>query len=495
MRCREALKRLTLLEEAGLDRTDDPQLVEHLDECDECARRAEASRQLSRAFADSVTPDHTDLVSWPEQVRRVEARAAHTQQYQPKEIPVMSALKRQLLTKPRLTVGLAAAAVILLAATLIPFKIDQTVGFEVAVAGVNRDLALNQYKLQEMIERLGLKDVLITVDGCEVTCNLTLSALETAEDAQLLKLAFEEIGKGDVVVELKSVHEDVSGSALDHTVHKMWFDTSPEHPDGQLQKIVIERLGNEFTAGNVLFFTDEDGNTVQVNGADLDGSENQFFWVGEAEGEGGGNAEMRFHSVGVDSQYGAFIAVDRGDAPHGELYFSAEGETDSHAAAIHAEQIVDGYLMPEAVRALEAIGYEVEQINNGDGTLTVNLTPVNGERATTMEFKVDATDEQTARKEVELPEGYGLSQNYPNPFNPTTTIDYSLPRSEHVTLEVYNVSGQKVRTLIDEVMPAGNHSVEWDALSDTGTKVASGVYLYRLTAGEVTSSKKMTLLK
>jgi flagellar hook assembly protein FlgD len=112
-----------------------------------------------------------------------------------------------------------------------------------------------------------------------------------------------------------------------------------------------------------------------------------------------------------------------------------------------------------------------------------------------MEFKVDATDEQTARKEVELPEGYGLSQNYPNPFNPTTTIDYSLPRSEHVTLEVYNVSGQKVRTLIDEVMPAGNHSVEWDALSDTGTKVASGVYLYRLTAGEVTSSKKMTLLK
>ena len=89
-----------------------------------------------------------------------------------------------------------------------------------------------------------------------------------------------------------------------------------------------------------------------------------------------------------------------------------------------------------------------------------------------------------------LPEGYALYQNYPNPFNPITEISFSLPEASEAKLEIYNVMGQRVTTLIDELLLAGHHSATWDA-SDN----ASGIYFYRLTAGDATSTRKMVLLK
>ena len=82
-----------------------------------------------------------------------------------------------------------------------------------------------------------------------------------------------------------------------------------------------------------------------------------------------------------------------------------------------------------------------------------------------------------------------------NPFNPATTIIYSLPQAEHVVLEIYNSNGQKVRTLVDEVVSSGEHSVIWDATSDNNEKVATGIYLYKMTAGDFVDSKKMSLVK
>ena len=111
---------------------------------------------------------------------------------------------------------------------------------------------------------------------------------------------------------------------------------------------------------------------------------------------------------------------------------------------------------------------------------------------------IEDDGEEAASKEssdANLPEGFELAQNYPNPFNPTTTIDFSLPEAQHVTLEVVNIQGQVVRTLVDDVRSAGDHSVEWDATSDNGNRVASGVYFYRLSAGDHVASRKMTFLK
>jgi hypothetical protein len=94
-----------------------------------------------------------------------------------------------------------------------------------------------------------------------------------------------------------------------------------------------------------------------------------------------------------------------------------------------------------------------------------------------------------------LPGAYALHQNYPNPFNPTTTIEYDLPKSSSVRLEIYNITGQKVRTLTSGQASAGHQTIVWDGRDATGRSVSSGIYLYRLTAGEYVKTRKMLLMK
>jgi len=94
-----------------------------------------------------------------------------------------------------------------------------------------------------------------------------------------------------------------------------------------------------------------------------------------------------------------------------------------------------------------------------------------------------------------LPKIFSLDQNYPNPFNPSTIINFALPQAYDVSLEIYNILGQKVTTLIACHMEAGYHSVKWDGKNPMGQEVASGVYFYKIKAGEYTNSKKMLLLK
>ena len=94
-----------------------------------------------------------------------------------------------------------------------------------------------------------------------------------------------------------------------------------------------------------------------------------------------------------------------------------------------------------------------------------------------------------------LPTAFNLEQNHPNPFNPTTTIRFDLPRSGQVRLEVFNIVGQKVRTLADGFLSAGNHAVVWDGRSEDGHTLASGVYLYRLVGDGFTRTRQMILVK
>ena len=89
-----------------------------------------------------------------------------------------------------------------------------------------------------------------------------------------------------------------------------------------------------------------------------------------------------------------------------------------------------------------------------------------------------------------VPEGFSLSQNYPNPFNAVSAIEFSMPEAENVKIEVFNLLGQKVETLVDSWLDAGTHTVYWNA-----GKQSSGVYFYKLTAGEFEDIKRMTLLK
>ena len=94
-----------------------------------------------------------------------------------------------------------------------------------------------------------------------------------------------------------------------------------------------------------------------------------------------------------------------------------------------------------------------------------------------------------------LPTAYGLSQNFPNPFNPTTSIEFALPEASEVTLEIYNLLGQKVRTLVNGSVPAGYINTLWDGMDQNGMEMSSGTYIYRLQTADVTFSKKMVLMK
>lgn len=102
----------------------------------------------------------------------------------------------------------------------------------------------------------------------------------------------------------------------------------------------------------------------------------------------------------------------------------------------------------------------------------------------------DIISVSTGVKEQNTPTTFELEQNYPNPFNPTTKIIWQSPISTHQTLKVYNILGNEVSTLVDEFRPAGRYEINFD-----GSDLASGVYIYKLTAGDFTSSRKMILIR
>ncbi len=93
------------------------------------------------------------------------------------------------------------------------------------------------------------------------------------------------------------------------------------------------------------------------------------------------------------------------------------------------------------------------------------------------------------------PAGFTLADNYPNPFNPQTTIEYSLQKADHVTMNVYSLDGRLVQTLVDGVQSAGSHSVIFNGVDNAGNVLPSGVYFYSLTSGSQTITKKMVLAK
>jgi hypothetical protein len=103
---------------------------------------------------------------------------------------------------------------------------------------------------------------------------------------------------------------------------------------------------------------------------------------------------------------------------------------------------------------------------------------------------------------LSLPQNFSLGQNFPNPFNPSTTIPFKVKSSEsgvgrtlRTTLVIYNVLGEGIRSLVDENLNSGTYQVVWDAKSDRGEKVPSGVYFYRLKSGDVSETRKMVLLR
>ncbi len=118
---------------------------------------------------------------------------------------------------------------------------------------------------------------------------------------------------------------------------------------------------------------------------------------------------------------------------------------------------------------------------------------------TEVEYAVMICPKPTAvegeEEEQAAPRGFELYQNYPNPFNAETIIRFYLRRPAEVSLTIYNILGQKVRTLVQERLPAGPQTINWDGFDEKGKELSSGVYFYRLRAGDLTETKRLVLLK
>ena len=95
----------------------------------------------------------------------------------------------------------------------------------------------------------------------------------------------------------------------------------------------------------------------------------------------------------------------------------------------------------------------------------------------------------------QIPATFYISANYPNPFNPTTTIRFQIPKLVNVNIEVFNILGQKVRTLVNSRLAPGYYEINWDGTNEIGEAISSGTYIYIIQAEDFMRSRKMVLLK
>ena len=97
--------------------------------------------------------------------------------------------------------------------------------------------------------------------------------------------------------------------------------------------------------------------------------------------------------------------------------------------------------------------------------------------------------------EPNVPDKWYLGQNYPNPFNFSCIFEYHVPKKSHVTVEIFNLMGQKIKTIVDGEVTAGVHKVLWHGLDESGRKVGSGIYIYKMKSKEFSELKKMLLVQ
>ena len=198
-------------------------------------------------------------------------------------------------------------------------------------------------------------------------------------------------------------------------------------------------------------------------------------------------------------------------------------DEDSITAGKHLEAVREGVedyeyfaMLDRAIQEASAQGMPgpgLEEARQLLESLPASVTAAAGQRTDWLSENVDRTLADEARirvlaqlaalsamtavteEPVVLPHEFSLEQSFPNPFNPITTIGFAVPARGDVELVIYNLAGQQARTLVSAVVEVGNHSVTWDGRDDLGRELASGVYMYRLQAGERVASRRFLLLK
>ncbi|HUU27621.1 MAG TPA: heparinase II/III family protein [archaeon] len=217
-------------------------------------------------------------------------------------------------------------------------------------------------------------------------------------------------------------------------------------------------------------------------------------------GEPGARTRVDFESAGHGGDYNSDGILDIQDVI--ALLLLARDNRDDPAVDFNRD---GGFSIADAVALLLYIRRQGAPSLAGAGNFSVSLANLSQVEKDYLlgelkKLELDASEWSTASSLLgsrRLPQAYGLDQNSPNPFNPSTVITYSVSQGQAVPvrLEVFSLQGRTVKTLVNEVREAGVYSVFWDGTDKDGARAASGVYLYRLTAGDYTRVRKMVLLR
>jgi hypothetical protein len=453
---------------------DDAELTEHLRSCPVCARRAEATDALRRAFVSLSDNDCDEAPSLAQVRRQVEAEAFAANRGYRRITNAMSTFWNPLSGRARWGLGVGVAVAMLALITLVPFSYQRTVGYEVAFAGVDKDLAMDPNKIDILLAKLGVDGATVALGGCEATCSLTISDVRSKDQCRMIVYAMKEIGDVCVISEGTELREKASGAIVELVGYNVFVsdDASDQYA---IQNRVMECLGEDFSGKTNIWIGECDVSAAAAGDHRCAPGAVPF---GKACCDSGAvpcsvTIDLAMGSCGDGDGKSPWILIMRDSEFPNKPWGTLLQEAGIDPAALHGD-------IDEATRQkLADLGIAVEyRVQSGEGQI--------------QEPPEEQFDE--AAKAI-VPDGYVLDQNYPNPFNPQTTIGFTLARSERVRIDIVNVLGRTVRTLVNEYVSAGKHSVGWDATDDAGTRVPSGIYLYRIQAGDFVQTKSMTLLK
>ena len=201
------------------------------------------------------------------------------------------------------------------------------------------------------------------------------------------------------------------------------------------------------------------------------------------------DARSYFINMNYDSSALEYVGIEKGDFINAKSHsFPVLGQdTVGLANSVYGSSSFSG----------DGVFAEITFISRQNGAFTANMLNFDSISLVNSNLITEHLlgDTVTGISAENLPGVFELSQNSPNPFNPTTTIKFSVPSQDKVSLHVYDILGRHVRTLVDEVKAPGQHSIVWDAKDASGNMVSAGIYFYAVKAGNMRSTKRMTLIK
>ena len=335
----------------------------------------------------------------------------------------------------------------------------------------------------------------------------------TADSATDVSADFSAVGDGDTA----------DGSDGEVSLSVVFADQTGAATSGQAITWTVVNNGAEsiYILGSSVSEVASGAEATVSSTSDSDGS-STLVLDSEGDKSAGSTSASVTASTSADNSEGASLALSidfsvTWDVPvPAELAsFAAQVTVDQHVQLQWTVSSQTNNLGWEVYRSLDNDVFErISSIIAGDGTsdtarsfdfldqdlpatdvVYYYLRQIDLNGTTTRSNVIEVLLAPTAVLEQILPLSTALAQNYPNPFNPETTIQFDLAVETSVSLRVYDVTGQVVRTLVSATLPAGTYTRLWDGSNEQGMRVGNGVYFYELKAGSFTSKKKMTLLQ